>query len=158
MTSPRRKGWTAALSLVVALALTIVPLPAAAAPFRPDFAALVLLYWALYWPQRVGLGVAFVVGLVLDTLKGAVLGQHALALCIIMYIAMRFHLRIRVFPLGQQMLTILMLLVVHQFVLFWIDGVVGTGEVSLYRWGTVLTGTLMWPIATRVLRRLRLAS
>ena len=47
MTSPRRKGWTAALSLVVALALTIVPLPAATEPFRPDFAALVLLYWAL---------------------------------------------------------------------------------------------------------------
>ena len=90
-----------ALSLVLTLSLSLVPLPHAISSFRPDWVAVVLLYWSLTAPRRFSLLTAFWMGIVLDTLSGSLLGQHALALLVIVYVAERLHLRIRVFPMSQ---------------------------------------------------------
>ncbi len=68
------------ISFVAALVLAIVPLPAALAAYRPDWVPLVLIFWGLMAPERIGLLTAFAMGLALDTLSGALLGQHALAM------------------------------------------------------------------------------
>jgi rod shape-determining protein MreD len=72
------------------LALAIVPLPAAIAAYRPDWVPIVLIFWSLMAPERVGLFTAFAMGLALDTLSGALLGQHALAMVTIVYLSVRF--------------------------------------------------------------------
>jgi len=144
-----------ATTLVAALALSVVPLPAAAAPFRPDWAPLVLVYWALLTPGHFGLFLAFGIGLAVDTLSGALLGQHALALVIVVYLALRFHLRIRVFPIWQMSATVMVLLALYEFVLFWVDGAAGVTVPYVERWGPVITGTMLWPLMLGWLTRIR---
>jgi rod shape-determining protein MreD len=141
----REHSWfVPALSLVLTLALSLVPLPHAISAFRPDWVAVVLLYWSLTAPRRFSLLTAFWMGIVLDTLSGSLLGQHALALLVIVYLAERLHLRIRVFPVSQLGLTVLALLGLYEFILFWIDGVAGRTVPLMERWAPPLTGTLVW--------------
>jgi rod shape-determining protein MreD len=141
----RSHSWfVPALSLVLTLALSLVPLPHLIASFRPDWVAVVLLYWSLTAPRRFSLLTAFWMGIVLDTLTGSLLGQHALALLVIVYVAERLHLRIRVFPVSQLGLTVLALLGLYEFILFWIDGVAGRTVPVSERWGPPLAGTLVW--------------
>jgi len=141
----RQGNWfVPALSLLLTVALALVPLPHAISAFRPDWVAVVLLFWSLTAPRRFSLLTAFWMGIVLDTLSGSLLGQHALALLVIVYLAERFHLRIRVFPISQLGLTVLALLGLYEFILFWIDGVAGRTVALSERWGPPLTGTLVW--------------
>jgi rod shape-determining protein MreD len=141
----REHSWfVPALSLVLTLALSLVPLPHLISSFRPDWVAVVLLYWSLTSPRRFSLLTAFWMGIVLDTLTGSLLGQHSLALLVIVYVAERLHLRIRVFPVSQLGLVALALLGLYEFILFWIDGVAGRTVPLSERWGPPLAGTLVW--------------
>jgi rod shape-determining protein MreD len=142
--STTRSWFGPAVSLVLTLALGVVPLPDSVEPLRPDWVAVVLLYWSLMSPRRFSLFTAFWMGLAVDTLSGALLGQNALALLVIVYIADRFHLRLRVFPVSQLALTVLVLLGLYEFVLFWIDGIAGRSVPLIERWVPPLTGTLVW--------------
>ena len=148
------RGWfVPALSLALTLVLAVVPLPGAIEPFRPDWVAVVLLYWSLRAPRAFSLLTAFWMGLALDTLSDSLLGQHALALLLIVYIAERFHLRLRVFPLSQLAVTVLLLLCLYEFVLFWVDGVAGRTVPLIERWAPPLTGTLVWVAMAQLLDR-----
>jgi rod shape-determining protein MreD len=140
----RSSWWASFSSLVATLALASVPLPDAIAPFRPDWVAVVLLYWSLMAPRHFSLLTAVWMGLALDTLTGALLGQNALALLVIVYLAEKFHLRLRVFPLSQLAITVLVLLGLYEFILFWIDGMAGRTVPVVERWLPPLTGTLAW--------------
>ncbi len=145
MRDSRRTRHLLVISLVSALALAIVPLPDAVAPYRPDWVALVLIFWGLMAPERIGLLTAFAMGLALDTLNGALLGQHALAMVTVVYLSVRFHLRIRVFPIWQLSVCVVFLLCLYEFILFWIDGVAGRTVPTIERWAPVVSGALVWP-------------
>lgn len=134
------------ISMVFALMLAIVPLPQAVTGMRPDWVLLALVFWCMATPSRFGLAWAFALGLLLDTLSGALLGQHALALLLVIYLTLKFRLRLRVFPLAQLMIAVLVLLVIYQFTLFWIDGVAARSVPLRERWLPVITGTLAWPL------------
>ena len=157
MAARRSNWWASTLSLVLTLALVAVPLPDSVAPLRPDWVAVVLLYWSLMAPRHFSLLTAFWMGIALDTLTGALLGQNALALLVIVYLAEKFHLRLRVFPLSQLAFTVLLLLGLYEFILFWIDGLApavdpdiavlanrGRTVPLVERWVPPLTGTLVW--------------
>lgn len=133
--------------LLGALVLAVLPLPAAIAPFKPAWVAVTLLYWSLAAPHRFSLLTSFCMGLGLDTLSGSLLGQHALALLLIVYISQRFHLRLRAFPISQLTLTVAALLALYQFVLFWVDGVAGRTVPVVQSWAPVASGTLLWLFA-----------
>ncbi len=153
------KTWPIALSILVALMLTILPLPDWARTFRPSWTALVIVFWSLNFSKRVSIGTAWTTGLILDALKGAILGQHALALTVLSFITIKFHLRIRVFPIAHQSITIFALIAIYEFMLMWVDGIVGEAEIGLARWGPVISSALLWPLIAigldRVQRRLR---
>jgi rod shape-determining protein MreD len=133
------------LSLIVAIMLTMMPLPGWLEAFRPDWVPLVVVFWAMSVPRSYSVGVAWIVGIVVDVTQGTLLGQHALALCAITYIAVKFHLLMRVFPLLQLTATIFALLALYQFLLFWINGVAGVNAPSVSYWGPVISGSLLWP-------------
>ena len=133
-------------TIVVALMLAIAPLPGWAEPYRPDFVALTLIYWSMTLPQNYSVGSAWIVGVVLDVAQGTLLGQHALALALVVYITVKFHLQLRQFPMLQLSVTVFALLALHQFILFWINGVVGVNAPAETYWGPVISGTLVWPI------------
>lgn len=144
------------ITIVVALMLMVVPLPDWAAPFRPDWIALTLVYWAMMLPRTWSVGSAWLIGIVLDVAQGTILGQHALALCLIVFITVRFHLLMRVFPMQQLTATVFAILALYQFILFWINGVAGVDVPAVDYWGPVITGTLLWPFVLIVLRGVRL--
>ncbi len=142
-------------SIILALMLTMVPLPAALDTFRPDWIALVLIYWTMMLPQSYSVGIAWLVGLILDVAQGTLLGQHALALVAVIFLTSRFHLLMRVFPMSQLTLTVFALLAIYQFLLFWINGVAGVDAPPSSYWGPVVTGTLFWPLVAGFLSGLR---
>jgi rod shape-determining protein MreD len=141
------------ISALVALMLAIVPLPFPLDVLRPDFLVLVVFYWSILAPRVGGLGLAFVAGLALDLLHGIVLGQHAFALTLMAAWATQVRLRVRVFSLLQQSLTIFAFLIGYQFILFWIDGATGNPVTSLSRWFAPVVGALIWPALAGFLNR-----
>jgi len=143
------------VSIIVALALTMIPLPPGIDPFRPDWVALVVIFWSLSEPRSYGVGVAWMIGILLDVSQGTLLGQHALALCVAAFISVRFHLLIRVFPLLQLTATVFALLSLYQFLLFWINGVAGIAAPSIVYWAPVISGTLIWPVVHTLLSGVR---
>ena len=143
------------VTLIIALMLMIMPLPTAAEPFRPDWLALVLIFWAMHAPRNYSVGVAWLIGIVLDVAQGTLLGQHALALCVIVYITVKSHLLMRVFPFSQLTATVFALLALYQFLLFWINGVAGVKAPAIEYWGPVVAGTIVWPFLSIVLSGLR---
>ena len=104
--SRARVGWILPVSIVIALLLGLLPLPGVLQPLRPYWLALIVAYWVLEAPERVGLGFAFAVGVLADLLYGGLLGEQALRLVIMAFILQRFRLRLRFFPLSQQALAI----------------------------------------------------
>ena len=148
--------WVLPLStFVLALALSVVPLPGVVATFRPDWVPLVIIYWAIVAPEHFGLLTAMWLGLAADTLTGSLLGQHALAMLVVGYLCLRFHLRIRIFPVWQMSMSVLFMLAIYEFVLFWIDGAVGRTVPYVERWAPVITGVLLWPLILGTLDRIR---
>ena len=99
------------LSVVIAVLLGVVSLPDAVAPMRPYFLGLVLVYWLLETPDRVGMGAAFCIGLIGDLAFGTLIGEQALRLTVLAFIVQRFRARLRFFPLWQQSLAVFALLV-----------------------------------------------
>ncbi len=143
------------LTVVVALVLSVLPLPPWLAVVRPAFLVITVLYWSIAAPRVGGIGLGFFSGVALDVFRGALLGQQALALTAITYVIVREHQKIRLKPAFQQALIMLGALVAYEFILFAIDGWTGHPMTSPLRWIHAFTGALIWPLATAVLDRVR---
>ncbi|MCP4979071.1 MAG: rod shape-determining protein MreD [Gammaproteobacteria bacterium] len=143
------------LSLLVALVLMILPLPDWVQIYRPNWIALTLIYWSMALPKHVGLWFAFITGIILDTSLGTLLGQHTLALVIIIFINQNFYQRIRVLALAQQAIYILVLLLIDQVVVAWVEGILGRPTPLLAFFGAPFIGMLIWPWVFVVLRDIR---
>jgi rod shape-determining protein MreD len=139
------------LSALVALILTVLPLPPSLEVVRPGFLVLTVLYWSINAPRTGGIALGFFAGLALDVFQGPVLGQHALALALVSYLVMREHQRIRSKPAFQQAFMVFAALVIYEFVVFAIDGWTGHSLGSQRRWIHAATGALIWPLAAPVL-------
>ena len=139
------------LSALLALILTVLPLPWWLDVARPAFLVLTVIYWSVNAPRAGGLAIGFFAGLMLDVFQGPVLGEHALALSLITYIAVREHQRIRSKPAIQQALIVLAALIMYEVVLFMIDGWTGHPVTSPLRWVHTLSGALIWPAAAAIL-------
>ena len=144
------------VTIFIALVLMMVPLPDWAESFRPDWIALALIYWAMTLPRSWSVGSAWLVGIVVDVTQGTLLGQHAVALCIVIFVTVRLHLLMRVFPILQLTISVFSLLAMYQFILFWINGVTGVSAPAVDYWGPVIAGTLVWPVAHMFLSGVRI--
>jgi rod shape-determining protein MreD len=152
------RTWPALVTFLAAIAVEIVPLPDWLQPVRPPLPEMALVYWVLMWPERFGLLTAFVIGLMLDILHGQLLGQNALALAVVTYVTLRFHLQIRIFPLWQMTVTVFALLTLAGFLRFVVEGIAGYGMLGLSSWPRVLAGAALWPVVMGLLDRVRMQS
>lgn len=144
------------LTLVAALLLMMLPLPAGLEPFRPDWVALVAMYWAFAVPQRFGVLLAWIAGLLLDVSQGTLLGQHALGLALVTAIALNMHQRVRVSPILQQAVFVVFLLLLKAALVLWISGMAGRAPDSLWLYfASPLVAFLAWPLVFVILRDLR---
>lgn len=140
------------LSIIIALMLTILPLPLWAAWFRPEWLVLVAIYWSIALPHRFNIGVAWLLGLLLDALSGTILGEHAFALMLVTYIAIKLHKRIRAANMLQQSLTLGLLVALFQAIIFAIQMVIGQVPSSPLYWLPTVTSMLFWPWVFVILR------
>lgn len=143
------------LSFGIALLMMILPLPEWARPYRPQWVTLTLIYWNIALPHRIGVGTGFTLGLLLDVLTGTLLGQHALGLSIVAFIAVQLAARLRVFPLWQQSLAVLVLLVLEHLLALWVLGAIERTPPGLVYWVIPIIGALLWPWILVTLRDVR---
>jgi rod shape-determining protein MreD len=143
-------------TLVVALLAMLVPLPAVLQPFKPYWPALVLLYWSLESGERVNLGMAFLVGLFADLLDGVLLGEQALRLTALVFIALRFRSRLRFFPMWQQTLAVLALLLNDRVLLLIVRVFAGEASPPVSWWFSPFVGAALWPFLFLLLDDLRI--
>jgi rod shape-determining protein MreD len=149
----REPYWRIFFTVLLALFLSVVPVPSWFDATRPAFLVLTVLYWSIAVPRAGGLRLGWVAGLALDIFQGSILGQHALALTLVTYIAVREHQKIRSKPVFQQSLIVLGLLLIYEFVVFAIDGWTGHVLFGPLRWLQILSGAILWPLAAGLLGR-----
>ncbi|HUW53111.1 MAG TPA: rod shape-determining protein MreD [Rhodanobacter sp.] len=145
MSRQRLGSWLFFGTLVFSLLLMLVPLPLVLEPFKPYWPALCLLYWSLESEDRVTLGLAFAVGIGADLLNGVVLGEQALRLCALVFIALRFRSRLRFFPMWQQSLAVLVLLLNDRILLLIVRVLAGGSLPPGSWWISPFVGAALWP-------------
>jgi rod shape-determining protein MreD len=136
-------------SLLLAFLFNLVPF--GRLPAIPDLLALALAFWNVHQPRRIGVGIAFMFGLLMDVHDSAVLGQHALAYTLLSFFAITIHRRLLWFGLPQQALQILPLFVAAHAVSLIVRMLVGG---MLPGWELLLAPvfeSLLWPVASWVL-------
>lgn len=146
MNAPRETGrWRVILgTLALALGLTQLPWGGAWLAWRPDFLLIALLFWVLYKPDRVGFGMAFVLGLIADFQDGVVFGQHASAYVIAVYIVLFLRLRLMRFDPLRQAAQLLPVLLLVQTVVLLIGWLAVRPPTSLALMLPALSGALLW--------------
>lgn len=141
------------LSVVIALLLTVLPLPDWAIWFRPRWVALVVIFWSLVLPYRFGVGSAWLIGLILDFIQGTLIGEQALVMCLISYAVIKFHLRMQLFTTTQRILVIFVLVLFYQLMLFIVQSfMLGRIQFSWFYWITPFISALIWPWVYSILK------
>jgi rod shape-determining protein MreD len=143
------KNWFIWVTLLFALLLNLVPF--GRFPGIPDWVALVLCFWCIHQPLRIGMAAAFFFGLVMDVADASVMGQHALAYVVLAYASAGLSRRILWFPLTQQALQVLPLLLGTQIIML-VARMIGGAEFPGILWFlSSITATLLWHPVTYVL-------
>ena len=152
---PRQGNWIIVISFIVAIMLTALPLPDWAVNWRPAWVAIVLIYWCMAVPDRVGIAVGWFLGLLLDVQQSTVLGQNALGFVLLAFITIKSYQRMRVYPLAQQAVLICFYLLLYELLMLWITGYLGTGSRDWTYWMPAITSMLLWPWLFIILRDIR---
>ena len=146
-------------SILIGMVLSIVQLPVSLPPelgyLRPDWVAMVLVYWVIAAPDRLGVVTAWAVGMIMDVLVGGLMGQHALSYVIVTYVASSLYQRLRMFSVWQQAAVIFVILGLSHIVGFWVENIAGLSEWSLWYLLPAVTGALLWPWVFLLLRYFR---
>jgi rod shape-determining protein MreD len=141
------------LSFVLALLLVALPLPQALSYWRPELVTMVLVFWVLNEPGKVGVWTAFVLGLLLDVLMATTFGVYPLMLAVVAYLTRLSYRWVKVFSLWQTGGLVLGLVLVSLVIKRILLGVLGSGPDSLLFWAPALTSALLWPTVMVSLRR-----
>ncbi|KIU49693.1 MULTISPECIES: rod shape-determining protein MreD [Pseudomonas] len=156
MSSTRsRNGWVVWLTFLIGLLLSVWPTLPFMEIFRPLWLALLLAFWTLHLPHKVGMTTAFVLGLAEDVLYGTLLGQNALVLVLITFLVLSLQQRLRMFPMWQQSLVILVIFGLAQLVQLWLSALTGNRQPTLALVWPAVISALLWPWISFALRGLR---
>lgn len=141
---PARPGFIAA-TLVAAFLLNLLPWGGTLATLTPDFVAVLLLYWSIHQPRRLGFTPGFLLGLAMDIAEASLFGQHALAYTVLTYGAITLHRRILMFGIRHQVLHVLPLLVVAQLIMLIVRLAAGASFPGMSYFVASLAGAALWP-------------
>ncbi len=153
--STKRTNLVITMSFVVAIMLTIFPLPDWANPWRPAWVVTVLIYWCMAVPNKVGITTAWFLGLILDIQQGALLGQNALGLTLIAFFTIQSYQRLRMSPLTQQAVIVCFYILFYKLIMLLVMGYIGVGRQDWTYWMPAIVSMLLWPWIFIILRDLR---
>lgn len=132
------------LTLILAMVLSIIPLNESVSAWRPEWIALTLVHWSLIVRDRMSLMMVFIIGLVVDTLYGSLLGQHALGYVLVTYLSVRLSLRMTPEAFLQQLALLFAIMGLYLLVNLWMQRV--TGGTSTAAWTSLISSILIWPV------------
>ncbi len=133
------------LSTFFASVLTIVKLPDWLHYFRPDWLALIVAYWVLALPERLGVFYGFINGLFLDLLLFKVFGVNAFGLATLAFLVSHYHQQLRIFGLWQQALLITLMIAVMKLLIGFINGFTSDFSYTVFYWYSLIGDMLFWP-------------
>lgn len=148
--------WLIVSSITIALILSVVPIAFEWRWWRPEFVALVAIYWSMYSPQYFGVIMAWCCGLLKDIVELAPLGYNALSLLVVAYIAHLSYQRIKNYALWHQAAWVFVLIGIFQLFCHWVSGFMGKGIESPLFLISALVSAFLWPIVVISLGSLRL--
>jgi rod shape-determining protein MreD len=141
--------WFIGFSLIVALGLNMVPL--GRQPASPDLLAIALVFWTIHQPRRIGIGIAFILGVLMDVHDGAILGQHALSYTVMSFLAVMIHRRLLWFDLLSQAVQVLPLFVLAHALSLLVRLLAGDAFPGWSLAVAPLVEALLWPLASWLL-------
>jgi len=141
----KRPVFNILLSFFLAFSVAMIPFPPWAEIYRPDLVSVVLIFWCVFQPARVGVVAGFASGLVMDVMLGSPMGQHALSKTLVAFLASRFNMRISMFPLIQQMMIVGVLVFLDQLVSSLVRGMVDNYAINWKYFLGVFVAMLFWP-------------
>ena len=144
-----------AMSFIIAIMLTALPLPDWAVNWRPDWVTVVLIYWCMAVPDRIGIFIAWFLGLLLDVQQGNILGQNALSMTLIAFLTINSYQRMRAYPLLQQAVLVCFYLLLYKLVMLLILVYLGLNKSDWTYWMPAITSMLLWPWLFIILRDVR---
>ncbi len=142
-------------SFAVAMFMNLLPLPHVIQLFKPDFVALVLIYWVMAIPDRMGVISGWIVGLFVDALYGNVFGIHAMSFALMAYLIQMTYHRLRLFPRWKQSLNIAVVIGIHMLVAFVLRNFLQPLSSSYVYWLPLVGAMLFWPWVFILLRDAR---
>ena len=148
---PAKPLYTTA-TLLAALMINLLPLTGWVLDLRPDFVALVLLYWGIHQPRKIGFLPAWLLGLAMDVGDGSLFGQHALAYTVMMFAAIALHRRVSMFDLRHQILHVLPMLLIMQLIVLGVRQAAGGQFPGWWYFLSSITGALLWPATDLLLK------
>ena len=143
-------AWFVLLTLLIAIGANLMPLTGTTLLLRPDFVALVLLYWCVHEPRLIGVGAAWLLGLVMDVADATVFGQHALAYAVLAYAALYLRRRILRFPLSQQAAQVVLLLLVCAAIVALVRVIGGASFPPWMYFMSPFIAAALWPLLSVV--------
>jgi len=145
------------VSFLLAAILEVIELPDLVAFLRPEWFVLVLIYWLLRHPEKVGIVTGLLTGLIMDVISGSYLGVHMLSMSLICYLVLTMHKRLVMFPVAQQSLVIFFIVGIQLMVVYLLRSVLSVSDIGLdYLW-QAFTSALMWPFVLILSDRLAFA-
>ena len=153
--SRKSKWWVIPLSLFVAMLLTVLPYPGWMQFAVPHWVTLVLFYWCLAVPDKVGVGTGWVTGLLLDLLLHTLFGAYAITKAFVAMAGITSHQRMRMYHLWQQCVIVFIICSIEIVFIGWVFQLTNDISLRVIYWQSALTTALIWPLVYTVLRYLR---
>ena len=132
--------------ILLSIVLTIIPLPDLINSFRLPWLMMTVIYFSIFNVALIGVFSAWLSGLILDLMAGGLMGENAMILSVISYLSYRFRFQIRVYPIWQIMVVVLLFLSLGELLSLWIQGVSGTMNISVIVWINISIAVIIWPI------------
>ncbi len=142
-------------TILLSIILIVIPLPDVLDQYRLPWLKMTVIFFSIFNISLIGIISVWFSGLILDIMSGSLMGENALILAVLSYLSYRFRFQIRIYPMWQIMIVVLMLLSLGEFIALWIHGVSGTMFFNIYDWINVGIAVLVWPIFMRVLEKMQ---
>ena len=141
-----------AFTLVVALTANLLPLSGPWLAVKPDFIALIVLYWCIQQPRKFGFAGAWLLGLAMDVADGSLFGQHALAYSVLAFAGIVLHRRVLMFGMQNQVLHVISILLLNNLIVLAVRMLAGADFPGfIYFAGSFIAGAL-WPVMCPLLK------
>lgn len=147
----RRNKRIIIISLLVSMLVDLIPFSGSLFDWLPEFTALTLLYWLLHRSHQLGIGVAFIMGLLIDVGTASPLGQHALSYIVLSYIVEQYQRQIVIHDYGMQSVIVFGLLFVNEVILALVHVFVWHRFDGWLSFLAPFIGALLWPFLNRVM-------